>query len=235
MDPVVECNQVGLRFRRRQMIGAPSSGSRSRGGDFWALQDVSFSVMPGEVFGIIGRNGAGKSTLLRVISGVYTPDKGTICVRGRVGTLLSLGSGFMNQLSGRENIMVQGLTQGLTPEEIKAKEQAIIEYAELGDFIDEPVYTYSSGMRARLGFAIATAIESDVLLVDEILGVGDRAFAAKSRQTIMNMIRGGRTVVLVSHNLAMINELCDRVLWLDRGRVVEIGEPTTVVSRYKQS
>ncbi|MBY6277293.1 MAG: hypothetical protein CWE10_13960 [Symbiobacterium thermophilum] len=232
---MVECNQVGLQFRRRQMIGAPSSGSRSRGGEFWALQDVSFTVMPGEVFGIIGRNGAGKSTLLRVISGVYTPDKGSVRVRGRVGALLSLGSGFMNQLSGRENIMVQGLTQGLTPAEIRAKEEAIIEYAELGDFIDEPVYTYSSGMRARLGFAIATVIEADILLVDEILGVGDRDFAVKSRQTIMNMIRDGRTVILVSHNLSTITQLCDRVLWLDKGRVMDIGEPEAVVSRYNAS
>jgi len=217
------------------MIGAHGSDARSRAGEFWALQDVSFTVMAGEVFGIIGRNGAGKSTLLRVISGVYAPDKGFVRVRGRVGALLSLGSGFMNQLSGRENIMVQGLTQGLTPEEIRAREQAIIEYAELGDFIDEPVYTYSAGMRVRLGFAIATTIDSDILLVDEILGVGDRTFAAKSRQTIMNMIRDGRTVILVSHNLSTITELCDRVLWLEKGRVVEIGEPKSVVSRYAGS
>lgn len=214
------------------MIGSHGSDARFQAGEFWALQDVSFTVMAGEVFGIIGRNGAGKSTLLRVISGVYAPDKGFVRVRGRVGAVLSLGAGFMNQLSGRENIMVQGLTQGLTPEEVRAKEQAIIEYAELGDFIDEPVYTYSAGMRARLGFAIATMIDSDILLVDEILGVGDRAFAAKSRQTIMNMIRDGRTVILVSHNLSTITELCDRVMWLEKGRVVEIGEPKLVVSRY---
>lgn len=215
------------------MIG--STGVPRRSAEFWALQDVSFTVMPGEVLGIIGRNGAGKSTLLRVISGVYAPDQGSVRVRGKVGSLLSLGSGFMTRLSGRENIMVQGLTQGLTPEQVRAKEQAIIDYAELGEFIDEPVYTYSSGMRARLGFAIATTIESDILLVDEILGVGDRTFAAKSRQTIMNMIRDGRTVLLVSHNLTTIQELCNRVMWLEKGRVVEIGEPEAVVGRYSRS
>jgi len=207
----------------------------ARSQEFWALREVSFELHAGEVLGLVGRNGAGKSTLLRVLSGVYAPDEGTVEIHGRVGALLSLSAGFNAQLSGRENIVLQGLLLGLTMEEIRSKEEEIIRFAELEEFIDEPVATYSSGMRARLGFAVASVMDSDILLIDEIFGVGDQAFREKSQAAILEMIRSGRTVVLASHSMSTIKELASRVLWLDRGRVAGLGPPDEIIPAYLAS
>jgi len=221
---------------KRQSLRSQAVQPRwARSQEFWALREVSFELHAGEVLGLVGRNGAGKSTLLRVLSGVYAPDEGTVEIHGRVGALLSLTAGFNAQLSGRENIVLQGLLLGLTLEEIRSKEEEIIRFAEMEEFIDEPVATYSSGMRARLGFAVASVLDSDILLIDEILGVGDHAFREKSQAAILQMIRSGRTVVLASHSMSTIKELASRVLWLDRGRVVGLGSPDEIIPAYLAS
>lgn len=233
---VVKCHRVGIRFLKRQSLRSQAvQPPWARSQEFWALREVSFELHAGEVLGLVGRNGAGKSTLLRVLSGVYAPDEGTVEIHGRVGALLSLSAGFNAQLSGRENIVLQGLLLGLTLEEIRSKEEEIIRFAELEEFIDEPVATYSSGMRARLGFAVASVMDSDILLIDEILGVGDQAFREKSQTAILEMIRSGRTVVLASHSMSTIKELASRVLWLDRGRVAGLGSPDEIIPAYLAS
>ena len=237
MDPFIRCDRVGIHFQRKSSLRRRAGEGRwGHDRSFWALRNVSLEVGPGEVLGVIGRNGAGKSTLLRVLSGVYAPDEGTVQVTGRVGSLLSLGAGFNPVLSGRENIVLQGLIHGLSVADIRAQEPGIIEFAELYDFIDEPVGTYSSGMKARLGFAIACAVEADILLIDEVLGVGDKDFFAKSRDVIMKLITSGeKSVVLVSHSLSTVKQLATRVMWLERGEVVAVGEPAVILNAYHSS
>lgn len=200
-----------------------------------ALQDVSFDVPRGQVAGLIGHNGAGKSTLLRAIGEVLPPDDGYVFVRGHVSLLLSLGLGFNVNLTGRENIRIGGLAFGLSADEIDAKTPEIIEFADIGDFINMPIRTYSSGMRARLAFSVATALEPDILLVDEALSAGDADFRARATERMHSLIKSDRTIVLVSHGLASIRELSDFVVWLDRGRVRMIGEPDEVTHAYAQA
>jgi len=192
---------------------------------------VSFTVERGETVGIIGRNGSGKSTLLRVIAGVYPPDEGTVSVDGEVSTLFGLGTGFNAELSGRDNIYLNGVMMGLSKERIDEIFDAIIEFAELGDFIDMPVRTYSSGMKARLGFAIAMHIDKDIVLIDEIMGAGDAAFRQKADAEISRII-GERTVVIVSHNMEAIKRFASKAIWLDRGVMVAIGEPNDLIEQY---
>jgi len=199
--------------------------------EFWALRHVSFAVERGETVGIIGRNGSGKSTLLRVIAGIYPPDEGKVSVGGEVSTLFSLGTGFNAELSGRDNIYLNGIMLGLTKEQIDGISDAIIEFAELGDFIDIPVRTYSSGMRLRLGFAIAIHCDKDIVLIDEIMGAGDAAFRQKA-EAEMNRIMGERTVILVSHAMGTIERFATRVIWLNRGVVAAMGEPKEVIEQY---
>lgn len=201
--------------------------------EFWALKDVSFSVEFGEVIGIIGHNGAGKSTLLKVISGIMKPSFGSVSVAGRVVPMLELGSGFDFDLTGRENIFLNGAILGYSEEYLKSKYDEIVTFSELGRFIDIPLRNYSSGMMMRLAFSIATVVEPEVLIVDEILAVGDADFQEKSKKRMFELMSGGTTVLFVSHSLDQIREMCDRVLWLEHGMVKMIGESQDVCDAYE--
>jgi ABC-type polysaccharide/polyol phosphate transport system ATPase subunit len=200
--------------------------------DFWAVQDVSLTVRRGEVLGFCGANGAGKSTLLRVVAGTVPPTFGTVTLRGRIATLLELGAGFLPDLTGRENVALNGAILGLSDAEIRAKEDAIVAFADLGDFIDSPVRTYSSGMYMRLGFAIASHVEADILLLDEVLAVGDAEFQRKCAAWLAAQRAAQTTVLLVSHDLSALAALCDRVAWMERGRVRACGAAAEVVGAY---
>lgn len=201
--------------------------------DFWALRDVSFSVHPGEVLGIIGHNGAGKSTVLKVISGILKPTSGSVSVHGNIVPMLELGSGFDFDLTGRENIFLNGAILGYSHKFLNEKYDDIVAFSELGEFIEMPIRNYSSGMLMRLAFSIATVVNPEILIVDEILAVGDESFQRKSRQRMMELMSGGTTVLFVSHSLEQIREMCDRVLWLDHGQVKMIGEAQEVCDAYQ--
>src|SRR5215813_7941582 len=199
---------------------------------FWALHEVSFSIAYGRMVGVIGPNGAGKSTLLRLIGGVGRPDKGTIRVHGQIGALLDLGTGFHPELTGRENVFVSGVIAGLTRREVAQRFDAIVAFAELEEFIDSPLRTYSTGMQMRLGFAIAAHIEPELLLIDEVLSVGDLSFQRKSFERIAEFKAKGCTIVVITHDLPCIRELCDEVLWLQEGRLIAYGSAAEVVDQY---
>lgn len=196
------------------------------------LRDISFEVYKGETFGIIGRNGAGKSTILGLIAGVLKPTQGKVFVKGRIASLLELGGGFHWELTGRENIMLNGILLGLTREEVRKKMDAIIEFSELGEFIDQPIRIYSSGMLARLGFSIVAHLDPEILLVDEILTVGDINFQKKCLEKMLNFKKNGTTIVFVSHSMEDIKKVCDRVMWIENRNIKMIGEPEVVVSNY---
>jgi ABC-type polysaccharide/polyol phosphate transport system ATPase subunit len=200
--------------------------------EFFALRDVDLQLSAGEVFGIVGRNGAGKSTLLKVIARVLRPSRGRVWVRGRVAPLLETGAGFHIELTGRENVYLYGTLLGFSRKEMDAKIDDIVEFAELQDFIDAPLRTYSSGMVARLGFSIATDVKPDILIVDEILGVGDEAFQRKSRERMLRFCAEGATVIVVTHNSSLMTSLCSRALWLDRGQNRMIGSAPDVAAAY---
>ncbi len=202
---------------------------------FWALNDVSFGVQRGEVFGLIGQNGAGKSTLLKLIARVLTPTKGRVVVAGKVAPLLEMGAGFHSELTGRENVYLNGAMLGFTRKDMAKKFNHIVDFAELWDFIDAPMRTYSSGMWARLGFAVATDVDADVLIVDEVLSVGDDAFQRKSSERIEAFREKGVTILLVTHNTSLVKQICQRAAWLDQGKLIEVGSVEVVVDRYLQS
>ena len=191
--------------------------------EFWALRDVNFQVKKGEVIGFIGSNGAGKSTLLKIVAGVMKPTKGRVDSYGNICPMIELGAGFDPQLTARENIYLNGAVMGYTKELIDSKFNEIVEFSELKDFLDVPVQNFSSGMVARLAFSIATIVEPEILIVDEILSVGDIAFQAKSERKMLSMINGGTTVLFVSHSIEQIKKMCDRVVWLDHGKMIKIG------------
>ena len=199
---------------------------------FWALRDVSFRVGPGRMIGIVGGNGAGKSTLLRLIGGVGRPDEGSVRVRGRLDALLDLGAGFHPDLTGRENVFISGVINGMTRSEVAKQFDAIVAFSELEDFIDSPLRTYSSGMQMRLAFAVATHTHPKVLLIDEVLAVGDLNFQRKCLDRIAQFKAEGCTIVLVSHDTGLVAKLCDEALWLHAGRVAAHGDAEAVVSRY---
>jgi len=199
-----------------------------------ALTDVSFQVAPGEAVGIVGPNGSGKSTLLKVLAGILRPTSGTVVVRGRLAALLELGAGFHPEISGRENVEIAGLLLGLTRKEIAARFDDIVRFAEIEDFLDAPVKTYSSGMAVRLGFSIAAHSDPDVLLVDEVLAVGDEAFARRSLEKFAEFERAGKTLVLVSHDLTLVGERCRRALWLDGGRLAADGPAGETIALYRE-
>ena len=201
--------------------------------DFYALKDVSFHVDRGEVVGIIGTNGSGKSTLLKCISGIYKPTSGTVVTAGRVAPMLELGSGFDFELSGRENIFLNGAIMGYSEDFLKEQYDEIVDFSELGEFIHQPLKTYSSGMMMRLAFAIAAVVEPEILIVDEILAVGDADFQQKSRERMIEMMGGGTTVLMVSHDIQQIRQLCSRVLWIEHGKVVALGETQCVCDAYE--
>jgi ABC-type polysaccharide/polyol phosphate transport system ATPase subunit len=203
--------------------------------EFLALDDVSFEIKKGEVIGIVGNNGAGKSTLLKVISGILRPTKGTVELGGNVVPMLELGSGFDFDLTGRENIFLNGSILGYSEKFLNSKYDEIVAFSELEEFIDIPVRNYSSGMIMRLAFSIASMVNPDILIVDEILAVGDAAFQEKSYARMMEMMSHGTTVLLVSHSIDQIRRLCDRVIWLDHGRIVAEGNTAEICDRYIQS
>lgn len=199
---------------------------------FYALNNVSFEIKKGEVIGIIGNNGAGKSTLLKVISGILKPVEGKVTLQGNVVPMLELGSGFDFDLTGRENIFLNGAILGYSEEYLKEKYDEIVEFSELGNFIDTPVRNYSSGMMMRLAFSIASVVNPDILIVDEILAVGDMAFQEKSYRRMTELMSHGTTVLLVSHSIEQVRARCDRVIWLNRGQVVAIGDTQEICDRY---
>lgn len=201
--------------------------------EFWALKNVSFDVQKGEVLGIIGHNGAGKSTLLKVISGILKPTEGTLEVRGNIVPMLELGSGFDTDLTGRENIFLNGSILGYSEQYLKDKYDEIVAFSELGKFIDIPIRNYSSGMLMRLAFSIATVVQPEILIVDEILAVGDADFQAKSKKRMKELMNGGATVLFVSHSMDQIREMCSRVLWLEHGSVKMIGKTSAVCDEYE--
>ena len=203
--------------------------------EFWALKNVSFEVERGEVVGIIGHNGAGKSTLLKVISGILKPTGGELEVHGNVVPMLELGSGFDHDLTGRENIFLNGSILGYSEKYLKEKYEQIVEFSELGKFIDVPIRNYSSGMLMRLAFSIATVVQPEILIGDEILAVGDAAFQEKSKTRMLELMGGGTTVLFVSHSLEQIREMCDRVIWLEHGQVKAIGATKEICDAYEAS
>lgn len=203
--------------------------------EFWALKNVSFEVERGEVVGIIGHNGSGKSTLLKVISGILKPTGGSLEVHGNVVPMLELGSGFDHDLTGRENIFLNGSILGYSEKYLKEKYEQIVEFSELGKFIDVPIRNYSSGMLMRLAFSIATVVQPEILIVDEILAVGDAAFQEKSKARMLELMGGGTTVLFVSHSLEQIREMCDRVIWLEHGQIKAIGATKEICDAYEAS
>ena len=199
---------------------------------FWALRDISFSVKKGEVVGLIGSNGAGKSTLLKVVSGVMKPTKGKVTVNGVISPMIELGAGFDSELTARENIFLNGAILGYSKEFLESKFEEIVEFSELRDFLDVPVKNFSSGMTAKLAFSIATIVNPEILIVDEILSVGDIKFQEKSKNKMLEMIKGGTTVLYVSHSLDSIKQLCDRVIWLEHGKIVKMGDTKEICKEY---
>lgn len=237
----LEFDNVVQRFRRikerpdtLREVFAKFTQKRITYHDFEALKHVSFKVPKGQMLGIIGRNGSGKSTLLKVAAGVYTPTIGTVKIRGTIAPLIELGAGFHHELTGRENILLNGLLLGLSKRDMKEREERIIEFAELGDFIDSPVKQYSSGMYMRLAFSVATEVDPDILIIDEILGVGDAGFREKCYERILLFRRRGKTIFFVSHDSGTVKQYCDRVILLHNGELIADGEPDRVLSRYQE-
>lgn len=197
---------------------------------FRALNNVNLKIMPGETIGIVGHNGSGKTSLLSLIGNILRPDSGTISVHGRISMMLSLGAGFCPELSGRENIILNGVLQGITKKHMNKIMDDIIDFAGIGEFIDSPIYQYSSGMQARLGFGIVTAIDPEILLVDEVMAVGDSDFARKCEQRMLRLLNNGTTLLLVSHNMEDIKKYCKRTLKINHGEIVEDGETSNILN-----
>ncbi len=237
---IIKAENVGVKFKLHQerrgtikgLLARTLANEQSKDQEFWALRGVSFSVDKGHTLGVIGRNGSGKSTLLRVIGRIFTPDEGSLEVRGTVSTLLSITAGFQPELSGLENIYLNGILMGFREPQIDCVLKDIIEFSELGRFIEAPVKTYSSGMYARLGFSIAIHLLRDIILIDEVLGVGDAKFRQKCERKLKELMDEGRTIVLVSHNMGFIKKFADKVIWLDHGRVRAEGPPEEVIQQY---
>ena len=230
-ENMIEVNNVSMRFNLgiekgfslKQWFVDIGRGKKRERKDFWALKDVSFNVKPGEVIGFVGSNGDGKSTLLKVVAGVLKPTKGEVRTQGNICPMIELGAGFDMQLTARENIYLSGAIMGYSKELIDSKFQAIVDFSELHDFLEVPVQNFSSGMVARLAFSVATIVEPEILIVDEILSVGDIAFQAKSMEKMLSMIGGGTTVLFVSHSVDQVRKMCDTVVWIDHGVVQKIG------------
>ena len=230
-ENMIEVNNVSMRFNLgiekgfslKQWFVDAGRGKKREKKDFWALTDVSFRVKKGEVIGFVGSNGAGKSTLLKVVAGVLKPTKGEVRTFGNICPMIELGAGFDPQLTARENIYLNGAIMGYPKELIDSKFQEIVDFSELHDFLEVPVQNFSSGMVARLAFSVATIVEPEILIVDEILSVGDIAFQAKSMDKMLSMIGGGTTVLFVSHSAEQVKQMCDTVVWIDHGVVQKIG------------
>jgi ABC-2 type transport system ATP-binding protein len=241
-DTAIEVEGLGirysLRFTKKTTLRQSFSNLLRRSGprerDFWALRDVSFRLVNGESLAVIGPNGAGKSTLLQALAGILLPSEGSIEVQGRISSLLTLGAGFDQDLTGRDNIRLAGAFLGMEPAEVEDRLEGIVEFADIGEFIDAPLRTCSSGMRARLGFAIATSVDPDVLLLDEVLATGDQVFRAKSKARVLELVRAAKAIVLVTHDMAWVTEYCNRAILLEHGHVVAEGDPADVVAIYRE-
>ena len=236
----VDIEGVGKKFRlykeRNQSLkSAVMRGRISVHKDFWAVRDVSFTVPAGSTFGLIGSNGSGKSTLLKCLARILVPDEGSIRPEGKVAALLEVGSGFHPELTGRENVFLNGSILGMSQREIRAKFDEIVDCACVSDFIDQPVKNYSSGMYVRLGFAVAINVDPDILVVDEVLAVGDVEFQEKCADKFKELKRDGKTVILVSHAMEAVKEMCDNVAWMKDGSLVETGAADVVIERYLDS
>lgn len=237
MTNAVELNGVNLHFPRgrslaRGVANLLRSSDRAGRSGFTALTDVDLEVRQGEILGVIGRNGSGKSTLLRVMAGIYRPDGGTVLLRGRTTLLAGVSVGLNENLTGRENVHLYGSILGHSRAMMYGLMEGILSFSELGEFIDQPLRTYSSGMRARLGLAIASAVEPEILLIDEVLGVGDPQFREKSKKRILDLVKSSGTVVLVSHSFGLMKEICDRLVLVHQGQIHTIGEPDQVIRAY---
>jgi ABC-type polysaccharide/polyol phosphate transport system ATPase subunit len=228
--------KYSLRFTRKTTLHRSFVNLfvRQPADEFWALRDVSFNLVHGESLAVIGPNGAGKSTLLQVLAGIILPSEGTVEVDGLISSLLTLGAGFDQELTGRENIRLAGAFLGIQGREMAERTPGIIEFADLGPFIDAPIRTYSSGMRARLGFSIATSVDPDILLLDEVLATGDEVFRAKSKARVLELVRAAKGVVFVTHDMNWVVEFCNRAILLQKGRVVAEGDPAEVVAMHKE-
>lgn len=222
---LLHLKNAGVRFNMGRKLFRPAS--------FWVLPDVSLSLYQGETLGVLGRNAAGKSTLLKLLAGIIDPDRGVVERTTSRSSLLSLQTGFMPHLTGRENAVLSGILQGMRKADMLARMDHIVEFSELGDFIDQPLGTYSSGMCARLGFAVAMQVDPDILMIDEVLGVGDEDFRRKSADAITGIIRSNKTVVLVSHNPSTIRDLCDRAVWIEAGKTRMEGPAEDVITAYQ--
>ena len=234
----IEVSDLSKHFRlateRRDSLKERFVRGSGRYEEFWALRDVSFQVERGTTFGLIGHNGSGKSTLLKILAGIYRPTSGSVAANGRISALLELGAGFHGELTGRENVYLNGAILGLSRKQIDASMDKIIDFAGIGDFIDSPVKVYSSGMYVRLGFSIAVTVDPEILIVDEIIAVGDEEFQRKCFDHLFELRRQGTTIVLVSHSLGIVSDLCDNALWLDHGKPRAVGEVRDVVDEYLQ-
>jgi lipopolysaccharide transport system ATP-binding protein len=230
-------SQSSLREAAAQFMGRwlGRKGARAVPSFIWALKDVSFDLPRGEALGIIGRNGAGKTTMLKLLAGVTKPTQGHIQMRGRIGSLIELGAGFHPDLTGRENVFLNGQIMGMSRKTIASRYQEIVDFAELADFMDTPVKRYSSGMYARLGFAVAAHMDPDILLVDEVLSVGDASFQRKSSERMLTLVNSGKTVIFVSHNLLAVERMCSQVMWLDHGCVRMVAPARQVIKAYLDS
>ena len=226
-DLALEMKRVGVWYRKRTSF---LSSNRH-----WAIKNMSFDLRKGETLGVVGRNGSGKSTLLKILAGILAPDEGEVNRFCKSASLLTISLGFMPYLSGRDNAKLSGMLMGISKNEISERLNEMIEFADLGEFIDEPLRTYSSGMKARLGFGVALTADPDIILIDEVLGVGDRAFRKKSMAAMREKINSNKTVVLVSHNERMVRETCDRVVWIDQGSVIAEGQVSEVMDEYAAS
>ena len=237
----IEFNGIWKKFRRGEKFNSlrdaiPSlfrKKSELEKGEFWALKDVSFQIKKGEVLGIIGPNGAGKSTVLKLLSGIIKPNKGSMRINGRLAALIEVGAGFHNDLTGRENIYLNGTILGMTKKEIDTKFDRIVDFSGMSEFIDTPVKRYSSGMYSRLGFSVAAHMDPDILLVDEVLSVGDMAFQSRCAEKMRELMASGATIILISHNLPLIQGLCKRVVLLGKGEVIKEGIPDEVIPYYE--
>jgi ABC-type polysaccharide/polyol phosphate transport system ATPase subunit len=242
MDAITAAHatKVYKRFSRRRQFATLKSALLARSimrdlepaETFMALDDVSFTVPAGRTLGVIGRNGSGKSTLLKLVAGITKPTSGTVTVNGRISALIELGAGFHPEISGRENVFINGIMLGLSKREVARRFDEIVAFAELEEFIDAPVKTYSSGMYMRLGFAVAIHVDPDVLLVDEVLAVGDEGFTHKCLDKFAEFKRRGKTILLVTHSLGLVERFCDEALWLDSGRLKAMGDPRRIVGAY---
>lgn len=239
-EDMIIINNVGMKFNLgiersysiKEAFINVFKGKNNKKSYFWALDDVSATIKTGEVVGLIGSNGAGKSTLLKVVSGVMKPTKGSVIVNGAISPMIELGAGFDPELTARENIYLNGSILGYSEEMLKNQFNEIVEFSELKDFLDVPVKNFSSGMVAKLAFSIATIVNPEVLIVDEILGVGDLRFRDKSTAKMMQMIGGGTTVLYVSHSIEQIKQICSRVIWLEKGKIKMIGSTDKVCDEY---